>query len=77
MRALAAQSAGNKAWRVGTWPRFHHVDVIDDRGVQRKIRSTPTPKLVLRTVIDSPRPPCLRAMQTPSKACKRSLVRIP
>src|SRR5512138_3735866 len=39
-----------------------------------KILSTPTPKLVFRTVMVSRAPPCFRAITTPSKACNRSFV---
>src|ERR1039458_4815111 len=38
-----------------------------------KMRSTPWPKLTLRTVIVSPNPVLLRAMTVPSKAWSRSL----
>src|ERR1022692_2337458 len=38
-----------------------------------KMRSTPWPKLTLRTVMLSPMPVFLRAITVPSKACKRSL----
>src|SRR5580704_17421825 len=38
-----------------------------------KIRSTPWPKLTLRTVMLSPKPVLLRAITVPSKACRRSL----
>ena len=45
---------------------FYEIDVVDDR-CATKILSTPTPKLVFRTVIVSRAPPCLRAITTPSK----------
>src|SRR6202521_3447592 len=37
------------------------------------MRSTPCPKLTLRTVMVSPMPVLWRAMTVPSKACRRSL----
>src|SRR5438132_1444532 len=38
-----------------------------------KMRSTPCPKLIFRTVMLSPSPVLLRAMSVPSNACRRSL----
>jgi len=68
-----AAHAGNKAWRAARGLSYD-VDVIDDGRVPaERFFRPPQPKKSSswRTVIVSRAPPCLRAMQTPSKACKR------